>query len=160
MESITTKEFLEKLKINNLKPAFVLKGLVKPSEKESEILFSQKQDILHWITIPASMIESVTVLKSLPNRYEPSAFVKLRLKSPSNPEANVLYELLMSMREDGRHECNCAMKVMKCTHPSFRTDSRRGHYCPCCGHNCSCGCSEVGGSEYMGMHKKSECENK
>lgn len=164
MESLTINEFLEKLKANDFKPSFVLKGLVKATEKDTEILFSQKQHVLKWVTIPISMIESVIVLKSLPNKDEPSAFVKLHLKSPSNLETKALYELFMSSKEDEMYDCKCGSKkelhYNLWQHPKFATSLSTEHYCPCCVNNCSCGFMKTKYSEHMGFHKKPECEIK
>ena len=42
MESLTSKEFFEQLNTNSLKQPFLIKGIVKKSEKDSEELFKEK----------------------------------------------------------------------------------------------------------------------
>jgi hypothetical protein len=94
MESTSTKEFLDKLNSGNLKPPAKLIGIAKKSGKESELLFAFKHDLSNWITIPESMIESVTVLKNISDKDNALLLVKLKLKPPSTPEAKILFDLL------------------------------------------------------------------
>jgi hypothetical protein len=153
MESLNTKEFLEKLKTNNLKSAFVLKGFVKASDDDSEILFTQKWNRLNNVSIPTSMIESVVVLKSILDKEEPSAFVKLFLKVPANPEAKTLYKLLMSQNENEISVgCKCGMKKEMqfniWDHPKYAASLNSGRNCPSCQHNCPCGYMKTGHIDY------------
>ncbi|MGZ4156393.1 MAG: hypothetical protein ACXVED_04500 [Bacteroidia bacterium] len=53
MEKLTSKEFLDQLKSNTLKSPFILKGIVKKSDKDSEVLFARKGNFGNWTAIPA-----------------------------------------------------------------------------------------------------------
>jgi hypothetical protein len=94
MESLSNKEFFEKLKTNHLKPAFALMGIIKKSDKDQEVMFTSKHDFHHWIAIPSSMIESVKVIKSFSSAEVNYTLVKLHLVPPTNPEAKTLFDLL------------------------------------------------------------------
>lgn len=110
MESLSSKEFFEQLNNNSLKPSFTLKGIVKKSEKESEVLFAKKGDFEHWVPVPASMIESVTVLKTFSKGDEIYNVVKLYMKTPSTPEGEVLLKLLSSGEMDDMQGETCGWK--------------------------------------------------
>jgi hypothetical protein len=94
MEPITSGEFIERLNSGNLKPVTKLLGFVKKSEKNSEVLFAFKHDMASWISIPALMIESVYVLKNIPDEINPLTLVRLKLKLPSISKAKNLHGLL------------------------------------------------------------------
>lgn len=110
MESLSSKEFLELLNTNSLKPSFTLKGIVKKSEKESEVLFARKGGFQHWVPIPASMIESVTVLKTFSKENEVYTVVKLHMKTPTTPEGEVLLKLISSDEIEDVSEEKCGWK--------------------------------------------------
>ena len=55
MESLSSKEFFEQLKTNAVKTPLVIKGIVKKSETDSELLFAKKGDLSNWIKIPSSI---------------------------------------------------------------------------------------------------------
>jgi hypothetical protein len=120
MESLSSKEFFEQLKTNSLKPSFTLKGIVKKSDKESEVLFTRKGDFEHWVPIPSSMIESVTVLKTFSKENEVYTVVTLHLKMPTTPEGEVLFKLLSTseMGEMAGEKCGWKSRLM----------SRFGHH--------------------------------
>ena len=110
MESLTSKEFFEKLKNNDLKPASILMGIVKKSESDKELMFASKGNLKHWTAIPATMIEAVKVLKNFTHEEINYTFVKLRLQAPTNPEAKVLFDILMvSVPSEMHHEGSCGM---------------------------------------------------
>jgi hypothetical protein len=110
MESLSSKEFFEQLNTNNLKPSFTLKGIVKKSAKDSEVLFTKKGDFEHWVSIPASMIESVTVLKTFSKENETYTVVKLHMKTPTTAEGEVLLKLLSSNEMEEMTEEKCGWK--------------------------------------------------
>lgn len=144
MESLTSKEFFEQLQKNTLKPALILKGIVKKSDKDAEVLFAKKGDFMNWIKVPASMVESVNVWKTFSKENETFALVKLRLKAPSNSEAQVLYDLLLSIkaqeREGEKHSCYGMGEFL------FKEGAE--HF----GEHCKCGCHH----DY-GDYRKFEC---
>lgn len=110
MEALSSKEFFEQLKTNSLKPFFTLKGIVKKSDKESEVLFARKGDFENWVTIPASMVESAIVLKTFSKENELYTVVKLYLKTPTTPEGEVLYKLLSSNENEEMTGEKCSWK--------------------------------------------------
>lgn len=136
MEKLTSKEFFEQLKANTLKPDFKLKGLVKKSDKDSEVLFARKGSVEKWIGIPSSMIESAIVLKSFKKEEDTIILAKLQLKKPTTPEGQLFYDLLFSLETEARsggncgchsHQCSCGCHAHQCN-------------CGCQSHHCSCGC--------------------
>lgn len=168
MESLTSKEFFEKLKSNNLKPAFALVGIVKKSEKENEILFAAKGNFSHWTAIPAAMIESVKVIKSFKTQEISFTLVRLSLHAPGNSEAKVIFDLLTAfVPAEMHHECSCGeekfmygMEHSHCGeqhhcdegmwHKEFCSHCDRGCgdlHCHCC-----CGCQHHHGYGYGHQH--------
>jgi hypothetical protein len=114
MESIQIKDFLEKLNSGNLKPSARLLGFVKKSDKGSEVLFAFKHDLTNWIAIPESMIESVNILKNIPDEKNILTLVKLHLKIPSGPEAKILHDLLavLSAKVNKYHKIKWIKKML------------------------------------------------
>ena len=136
MESLKTKEFLEKLKTNTLKAGLKLVGIVKKSDNENEVLFAGKHNFSHWVAIPASMIESVTVVKELHWGDASYTLVKLHLQTPTNPETKILYDLLAATTSEGFHH-EAFEGVSKLIHKFWHGHSE-GH----CHGNCHCpGCT-------------------
>lgn len=134
METLTSKEFIEKLKSNSLKQSTCIKGIVKNSEKDAELLFKRKGDSA-WITMPSSMIESVKVIKTFTKENETFVVVKLQLKTPTTPEGKVLFELLSSA------EKSCCDSKCECGKFSKEGGKYPGNYCSCgCHHQSNCGC--------------------
>jgi hypothetical protein len=138
MESLKTKDFLEKLKTNNLKPNLKLIGIVKKSDKEDEVLFASKHNFHHWVAIPASMIESVVVIKNIPWGEANYSLVKLNLQAPTTPESKTLYDLLAATHHDESHLHGIFGMGSKLMH-KFWHEHGEGH---CHGHcnnpNCPC----------------------
>ena len=99
MGKITAKEFVEKMNSGNLQMPLKLWGLVKRSEKASELMFSFKTEPKHWIKIPESMIDSVCLVKNITCKDEPKAIVKLHLKMPTDEQGKILYSLLSGLME-------------------------------------------------------------
>ena len=123
MESLNTKDFLEKLKNNSFKSTFSLVGIVKKSDKDNEILFAGKHNFNHWVAIPASMVESVTVLKSIPWGNNQYTFVKLNLNTPTNPETKTLYDLLQgSSMGHGHHHLSGMGDMLHALWHSVKSD--------------------------------------
>ena len=143
MEKLTSKEFFDQLKANTLKPAFTLKGIVKKSENDSELLFTRKGDFINWIKIPSSAIESVIVLKTFSKEDKTFVVVKLHLKPPTSPEGKLFYELLSSIEkeETAGRKCGSENKSM-CS-------------CGCGGMKGHCRCGE--GAEHFTHHCESGC---
>ena len=169
MESLSSKEFFDKLKSNTLKPSFVLKGIVKKSGKDSEVLFTRKGDFTKWVAISSDMIESVNVLKTFTKGNETFIVVKLHLKDPSTPEGKVLYELLSAegREEKGSDESGWNKhSAGKCSCGSKHHEGEEGHVCPHCGcshdnHGCTCGCHhENSGQCNCGCHGNCHCNCK
>ncbi|HET6992556.1 MAG TPA: hypothetical protein VFJ43_14580 [Bacteroidia bacterium] len=149
MENLSSQEFIDQLKTNSFKQNSVLKGIVKKSDNDSEILFARKGDFGNWVKIPASMIESVNVIKTFSKGEETFTIVKLHLKTPTTPEAKVLHELLSSHEHEGmcpacgkhfwmsrffghHHGCNCHNH-----HENFfgKCGKFFGHHHECEGHH-------------------------
>ena len=114
MGSLSSKEFFEQLNTNSLKPAFTIKGIVKKSDKDSEVLFTRKGDFEHWVPIPSSMIESATVLKTFSKGNQVYTVVNLHLKPPATPEGEVLFKLLSTseMQEMIGEKCGWKNRLM------------------------------------------------
>jgi len=150
METLTTKEFFEQLNSNTLKRPLVLKGIVKKSEKDSEVLFTSKGDYTGWITIPASMIESVKIIKIHTKEGASMAEVKLLLKAATMPEGKVLTELLSSAEQYNCNECN--------NHKAEHCGNGGDDICSHCGchkdeHHCKCGHKAEYRSNSCGLHE-------
>jgi hypothetical protein len=144
MENLSTKEFIDQLNSNTLKSTFGIKGIVKKSGKDSEVLFTHKGDMGNWHIIPASMIDSVTVIKTFVKEGETYAVAKLRLKTPTSPETKVIYDLFESiMKEDKGIRGGLLEHLYNFAHNHFH---RAG--CQCSGHGdhkeCTCGCHKHG----------------
>jgi len=154
MESLTSKEFFSQLNANTLKTPFSLKGIVKKSDKDSELLFTRKNDWKHWAKIPSSLIDKVRVFKTFHKEDKLFAIVKLQLVEPTTPEGKALYELLASGekaackdKEKGG-ECHHSMEGKSCKegegHYCHKCGCQQGCQCGCHqGHQCSCGCQHV-----------------
>jgi hypothetical protein len=114
MEALTTKELFEKLHSDNLKAPSALLGIIKKSDKQSELLFTFKHDSSNWVRIPQSMIESAYVLKDIPGNEDKLTLVKLQLKTPSDGEAKVLFDLLsvLSAKMNKFHKMRWMKKMM------------------------------------------------
>lgn len=154
MESLSSKEFFEQLKTNSLKPSFTLKGIVKKSEKESEVLFARKGDFEHWVPIPASMIESATVLKTFSKNNETYTVVKLHMKTPTTPEGEVLFKLLSSEETDeiSGEKCGWKNRLMgRCGCSGMRGKLFGGS---CMGHHFGGGCHHWHHEALENDHKK------
>lgn len=107
MESLSTKDFLEKLNTNNLKPGLAVVGIVKKAENKAEVMFASKNDFSHWMEIPVSMIGSVNVLKNISWEGNNFTLVKLHLNKPTDAEAKILFELLDEFISEKNKEGKC-----------------------------------------------------
>lgn len=154
MESLTSKEFFSQLNGGTLKTPFYLKGIVKKSEKDSEVLFTRKGDFKHWAKIPSSMIDKVRVLKTFTKEEILFAVVKLQLAEPTNTEGKALYELLVcgekaeskGKEKGGDYHYNMEGKYCKegGEHYCHKCGCKKNCQCGCHeGHQCSCGCHHV-----------------
>jgi hypothetical protein len=120
-----------------LNPGTKLMGFVKKSENDSEVLFAFKHDMANWIAIPETMIESVNIIKNIPNERL-LTLVILHLKAPSEPEAKILYDLLaiLSAKVNKYQRIKWIKKMMSgedrhfdamhCKHSHM--ESKCGHY--------------------------------
>lgn len=99
MQSITSKEFMEKINSGKLKSSGHIFGKVKKSDSPSEVSFAFKAEKLEWIRIPSGMINHVHVIKTFTMDGEDVALVKIKLNEPENKEAKVLYDLLSVLGE-------------------------------------------------------------
>jgi hypothetical protein len=160
MVTLSAKEFIEKLKSNNLKSATVLKGIVKKSESDTEVLFAGKGDFGNWIKIPSSMIEEVTILNTFTKENETFAVVKLHLKASDTPEGKIFNDLTASMGKDemcgrgwGHHGHGAGHFGLGSMFKKY-FGHHMGSYCEqCgCGTNCTCGCHKqnYAGGEHHG----------
>jgi hypothetical protein len=150
METLTTKEFFEQLNSNILKQPFILKGIVRKSEKDSEVLFTSKGDCTGWTAIPASMIESVKVIKTLNKESTSMAEVILHLKAATTPEGKVLADLLSSAEQCNCNECN----IHKSEHYGNAGGDNVCNHCGCHRdeHHCECGHKAEYRSNSCGFH--------
>lgn len=151
METFTSKEFFEQLNTNTIKQSLGIKGIVKRSGKDSELLFKRKGESSNWIAIPSSMVESVKVIKTFAKENETFVVVKLQLKTPTTPEGKVLFELLSSV------EKSCSENKLK--GGKFSKEGYGGHTCGCgCHHQPNCGCEcNHGYTCGCGCHHQSNC---
>jgi hypothetical protein len=99
MESISIKDFVEKLNTGSITQPSKLLGLVKKSDKESEIQFAFKHDMTNWISIPTSLIESVSIIKNISGSDSRMVLAKVHLKEPLSAEAKILFTLLSSLSD-------------------------------------------------------------
>ena len=130
METLTPKDFTEKLNANAFKSLFTLQGFVKKSDAAAEILFTQKNTGENWIKIPTTIIDSVLVLKIFESADQTNIIVKLQFKEATTSEGIVFQKLLMT---DYTY-CMCSCQGMKC--------GAGGNHCGC-GNHCECGCKKV-----------------
>lgn len=149
MESLSSKEFFEQLKTNSLKPSLAIKGIVKKSDKDSEVLFARKGDFGNWVTIPASMVESAKVLKSFSKENEIYTVVKLYLKTPTTPEGEVLSKLLFSTENEESTGEKCGWKNRLFGRCGFCGMKGKHHCGGLFGHHFGWGC-------HHGHHEESE----
>src|SRR5256885_8378988 len=97
MKEIEAKEFLDMLNSGNIKTGAHIFGLVKKSEKPSELLFAFKWAKENWISIPETMIDHVHIIGEFTVEEEKYTKVKIRLKEPANAEAKILHSLLAGL---------------------------------------------------------------
>jgi hypothetical protein len=157
MESLNTKEFLEKLNAGTLKPSFSIKGVVKKSAKADEVLFAPLWNKSQWAKIPAAMIGSVYVLADIAGDDGPATLVKLHLKPPTTDEGKTLFELLSHHDGEGHGHCRCGCHENGCKCGCHGG----GSGCGCHGDGCKCGCQSSGCK--CGCHEggcKCGCQNK
>lgn len=135
METMNTKEFIDQLNSNTLKQTWGIKGIVKKSGNSNEVLFAFKGDMGNWHTIPASIIDSVMVIKTFVKEGETYTVAKLHLKAPSSPETKVIYDMLQSSVKGHEHGYE---GIMEHLHHFMH---QHGHKtCPHCGCRKSCTC--------------------
>ena len=103
METLTSKLFFEQINSNSLQPSFTLKGMVKKTDDDTEVLFAKKGDLMNWVKIPSFMIESVDIIKTYLSDNQITAFVKIHFKTPTSIEGEVYFKLLTTS-ETG---CGC-----------------------------------------------------
>jgi len=84
----TGKDFQASLKQGTLKPALIVRGIVKPSDKKEFILFSGDGRCENWIEVPVDSIEKATVLGEMQCKDHKHQAVALQLREPAgdNPE--------------------------------------------------------------------------
>ena len=130
METLTSKLFFEQINSNSLQPSFTLKGMVKKTDDDTEVLFARKGDLMNWVKIPSFMIESVDIIKTYLSDNQINAFVKIHFKTPTSIEGEVYFKLLTSS-ETG---CGCGCK----SYPGDKNSSCSSSYGKC---NSTIGCS-------------------
>ena len=109
MEAMTSKDFFEHLNSNTLKSTYYLKGFIKKSDDQSEVLFARSGEMINWVKIPSFMIESVDVLKTYSQNNEILGLVKIHFKIPASIEGEIFYPLISSM-ERGDSKWGCCSK--------------------------------------------------
>ena len=130
METLTSKLFFEQINSNSLKPSFTLKGIVKKTDDDTEVLFARKGDLMNWVKIPAFMIESVDIIKTYLSDNQITAFVKIHFKTPTSIEGEVYFKLLTtsetgcgcgcgfsSYHGDRNSSCSSTSSYGKCNSP-------------------------------------------
>ncbi|MGZ4037142.1 MAG: hypothetical protein ACXVPQ_04890 [Bacteroidia bacterium] len=121
---------MDKLQHDTLRPACLLKGFVKKTDSETEILFKPKEPKGSWIKLPVSVISSAVVLKRISCGEETNTLVKLHLKMPSTLEGKALYELLtaFSAGEKARGSgCHCCKSGCRCRMGLYPHEQCQGH---------------------------------
>ena len=109
-------------------------GIVKKSDKDDEVMFASKHNPTHWVAIPASMIESVIVLKNISWGDVSYTLVKLHLQTPTNAETKTLYDLLGAIAAEGHHH-EAFAGIGNMIHKFWH--GHMGGHCHCNGH-CNC----------------------
>lgn len=150
MKTLTGKEFFEQLNSNSLKQPLIIKGIVKKSENNSDVLFKGSGDSSDWVKIPSSMVESVKLMKTYTREGASMAIVEITLKESTNPESKVLAELLSFTEQCKCKECNCN-KSEHCQ------NSGENNVCGHCGchkdeHHCKCGHRAEYSNSNCGFH--------
>jgi hypothetical protein len=136
-EKISSNDFIEGINSENLKPASIIFGKVKKSDKDSEVLFAFKGDKSNWTRIPANMIEHAHLIKSFTCKDEKISLVKIHLKIPSDPEAKVFHDLLSSLQAKVMKWHMKKMMIAESRYNNMKNglESQCGHKKPCkCGH--------------------------
>lgn len=93
--SVSGEEFMDRLQAGRFRRPLVISGYVKASPSASEEVLISATGATDWIGIPGSMVEQVSV--SRPNGAlgnGPDAFVSIRLKEPTEADAQVLADLI------------------------------------------------------------------
>ena len=108
METLTSKLFFEQINSNSLQPSFTLKGMVKKTDDDTEVLFARKGDLMNWVKIPSFMIESVDIIKTYLSDNQITAFVKIHFKTPTSIEGEVYFKLLTSSESGSGCGCGCS----------------------------------------------------
>jgi hypothetical protein len=79
------------------RPVIELVGMVKAAETEGKISFTPT-DCESWVEIPTDLIESAEQVGQRACREHAHPVVRLNLKQPKDPEAQILAQLLTSSR--------------------------------------------------------------
>ena len=93
--AITPDELLKELDSNAASDVVFVSGVAKKSaDRKDEILFSQSPSYSSWVSIPTAMIEHAEILGSSYCGIDRVTSVRLALRTPSNPDATVLANLM------------------------------------------------------------------
>jgi hypothetical protein len=82
---VTGTDFLDTFSKGSIRIDFVIKGLVKKSDEEGELLFSRNADSDNWAKIPTSVVKDVLVLNVFSKNNQTIVSVQLHLKVSSVP---------------------------------------------------------------------------
>ena len=99
--SLSATELFENLQQDKFEQAaaVTLVGMAKkPEGKEKAILFSLGADCSNWVSVPLGLIEDAEVLRLVPCRDHSHPLIRLNLKVPETPEAQLFSSLLNAMQ--------------------------------------------------------------
>jgi hypothetical protein len=106
----------------------VIKVVVKASEKDAELFFTTRADLLYWIKIPTLIIQAMDYLNTFPYGNDILYIVRLHLKAPESlivkekytmfckemNESDGHFESCRSNFSTQRHLCNGMMQSVNC----------------------------------------------
>jgi hypothetical protein len=102
-QSFEPYEFLGRLKRNEISPAVILYGMVKPIKDDDDyLLFAHGNVCENWFRIPLSSIENISVLSFVPCDDHKHPLVSLVLKQPQTDEGKLFASLVQATSGQAR----------------------------------------------------------
>ena len=96
-QSFEPKEFLGRLKRDEISRPIVLYGMVQPAEDDDDyLLFAHGNVCKNWFRIPLSSIENISVLSFVPCDDHEHPLVALVLKQPKTEEGQLFASLVQA----------------------------------------------------------------
>jgi hypothetical protein len=95
--SFDPRDFVDKLKREELESPLVLPGMVKPADDSDDyILFAYGSACQNWVRIPLTTIDSIDLVNLVPCNDHTHPFVLLRLKPAATDEGRLFASLMQA----------------------------------------------------------------